>query len=130
MITMSNLAAAAVTTAAASIRSLRVEAWLGDELLADDVPVTSATEDGDASLRVPERLTLAVPALDGVTSWIPTTAGAPLGAFGQRLRVLLGVDVGAGAVEWINRGWFVLNTAATEDDVITVEALGLLALVD
>jgi hypothetical protein len=130
MISMSSVAAAQVTTAPVSIRYVRIESWLGDLLLSDDVPCTGASEDQDASLRVPERLTFTVPALDAVYSWVPTSFASPLGAFGQRVRASLGIEIDNGQIEWVNRGWFVINTSSTDGDAVTVECLGLLALVD
>lgn len=107
-----------------------VESWLGDQLLTDDIPVIGATEEGDRSLRVPERMTLSVPREAGGVSWVPVTPDAPLGAYGQQLRVSLGVGLSNGDVEWLNRGWFVVNSSSLDGDVVTVECLGLLALVD
>ncbi|HEY6117992.1 MAG TPA: hypothetical protein VI172_18745, partial [Candidatus Dormibacteraeota bacterium] len=51
---------------------MRVESWLGDELLADDVPVAAGSEDRDTSLSVPERISLTVPVSDRGTSWDPS----------------------------------------------------------
>ncbi|MER5703473.1 DUF5047 domain-containing protein [Micromonospora sp. NPDC002296] len=109
---------------------LRVESWLGDELLADDVPVETGAEEVDRSLRVPERVTLTVPQLDRGVSWSPTTADHPLAANGQRLRVQLGVGLGVGRVEWIQRGWFVIQSSDADGDSVSVQAGGLLSLVD
>jgi hypothetical protein len=111
-------------------RYLRIESWLDDRLLADDIPVIDATEEGDASLRVPERMTFSVPVEDNDFSWIPSKYDSALGAYGQRVRVSLGIDVGNGQIEYINRGWFLINTTATDGDVLNVECLGLLSLVD
>jgi hypothetical protein len=130
VIELSDIAAAAVETAGVSVRYVRVESWLGGTLVADDIPVVSATEDQDISLRVPERLTFTVPMLDGTTSWVPSAYDSALGAFGQRVRVSLGIEITAGQVEWINRGWFLINTSETDNDSVQVEALGLLSLVD
>jgi len=109
---------------------VRIEAWLGDRLLADDIPVDSAREEGDGSLRVPERLTFTVPAEDNGTTWVPSAYDSPLGAYGQRVRVSLGIEVANGQIEWLNRGWFLINTTSVSGNVLTVEALGLLSLVD
>jgi len=108
---------------------VRVESWLGEELLAEDVPVATASEEGDRSLAVPERVTLTVPRYDRGMSWSPVAADHPLAANGQRLRVQLGIGV-RGRVEWIQRGWFVVESAEPSGDTVDVEAVGLLALIE
>lgn len=111
-------------------RYVRVESWLDDELLAEDIPIIDASEEADASLRVPERLNFSVPVEENGTSWVPSAYDSALGAYGQRVRISLGVDTGNGNIEYINRGWFLINTTTTEGDTLNVEALGLLSLVD
>ncbi|TWJ23133.1 DUF5047 domain-containing protein [Micromonospora endolithica] len=128
MITLS-AEAASVLTGSYRLR-VAVESWLGEQLLAEDVPVASASEDVDRSLRVPERIALTVPRHDRGTSWSPVTDDHPLAASGQRLRVQLGVDLGGGTTEWIQRGWFVVQESTADGDAVTVEAVGMLALVD
>ncbi|MEV0156872.1 DUF5047 domain-containing protein [Micromonospora sp. NPDC050686] len=108
----------------------RVESWLGGQLLADDVPIDAATEETDRGIRVPERLTLTVPRRAGGRSWSPVADDHPLAANGQRLRVQLGIGLGNGRVEWIQRGWFVIRDSGTEGDAVNVEAVGLLALLE
>jgi hypothetical protein len=109
---------------------MRVESWLGDELLADDVPVADGGEDRDTSLSVPERISLTVPVSDRGTSWDPSVDPThPLAAYGQRLRISYGVEV-AGDFEWITRGWFLVTESDTDDDQVTVTAQGLLTLID
>lgn len=109
---------------------MRVESWLGGELLSDDVPVSDGSEDRDSSLAVPERITLTVPARDGGVSWDPTIDPRhPLAAYGQQLRISYGVEV-AGDFEWITRGWFVVTESSTDGDDVTVQAQGLLTLID
>lgn len=108
---------------------LRVESWLGDQLLSDDVPVDSGTETGDRSMAVPERVTLKVPReADGI-DWSSSADDAPLAANGQRLRIMLGLDIGGGQVEWVQRGEFVIFSSDADDDTVTVECYGLLWLV-
>jgi Domain of unknown function (DUF5047) len=109
---------------------LRVESWRGEELLSDDVPVDGGGEETDRALRVPERITLTVPRVDRGTSWSPVGDDHPLAARGQRLRVQLGIGIGAGRVEWTQRGWFVVRTSKAQGDVVNVEAVGLLTLID
>jgi hypothetical protein len=109
----------------------RVESWLGDTLLADDVPISTGQEDADRSLGVPERLTLTVPRVDDYgTVWEPSSPTSPLAAYGQRLRVTLGVGVANGAFEWLSRGWFLVSGSSTDSSTVQVEAEGLLSLID
>lgn len=109
---------------------VRAESWLGDRLLADDIPVADGLETVDRTLRVPERVVLTVPVRERGVDWSPTAPGAPLAAFGQRLRITLGVSLPGGRVEWLNRGWFLITDSGVEDDEVQVEAIGLLGLVD
>lgn len=109
---------------------LMAESWLGDELLSDDVPISSATEENDRGLSVPERVTLTIPREANGRSWSPVTDDHPLAANGQRLRVQLGVDIGPNETEWFQRGWFVVRDARAEGDSVSVTAVGLLALVE
>lgn len=108
---------------------IRAESWLGGQLLADDIPVASATETRDASLAVPERISLTVPRRDRGFDWSPYTADHPLACYGQQLRIDYGVEVGR-HTEWINRGWFLVDDFDTEGDEVQVTALGLLQLID
>ncbi|MFD7609725.1 DUF5047 domain-containing protein [Streptomyces sp. NPDC059828] len=108
---------------------VRVESWRDGELLSDDVPVSDGSEERDRSLAVPERITLSVPRRDRGTDWSPIDPDHPLAAYGQQVRVSYGVDVG-GSYEWINRGWFVVTETATDDDTVSVQAEGLLTLID
>lgn len=109
---------------------MAVESWRGEELLADDVPVDAASEETDRSLRVAERVTLSVPRLYRGESWSPVTDDHPLAANGQRLRVQLGVELAGGEVEWFQRGWFLVQDSAVDGDIVTVNAVGLLALIE
>ncbi|MCQ9178738.1 hypothetical protein KMT30_06770 [Streptomyces sp. IBSBF 2953] len=109
---------------------MRVESWLGDQLLADDVPVVDGSEERDSSLAIPERVTLTVPVEDRGVSWDPTIDPQhPLAAYGQQLRISYGVEV-AGDFEWITRGWFLVTGSTAEDDTVSVETQGLLTLID
>jgi len=115
-------------------RYVRIESWLDDDLLSDDVPVIAAREEVDRSNNVPERLSFSVPRTAAGFDWTPTTDTHPLAANGQRVRVLLGVGTGLDAegaprVEWLNRGWFVIYSAEANGDQVDVEAYGLLWLV-
>ena len=108
---------------------IRAEAWLGGELLAADIPVSDGGEDRDRSLAVPESVRLTVPREDRGTSWEPVAPDHPLAAYGQQLRIDYGVDI-AGHTEWINRGWFLTTESETNGDTVTVQADGLLQLID
>lgn len=108
---------------------LNVQSWRDGQLLADDVPVSAATEDSDRSLRVPEKVTFTVPRLDRGRSWSPVSDDHPLAANGQRLVVQVGIGLAGGLIEWIQRGWYLIQDAAVDGDTITVTAVGLLALV-
>lgn len=109
---------------------VRVESWLGGELLADDIPIVSGSEDSDRALSVPERVSLSVPRLDRGVTWSPVSADHPLAANGQRLKVSLGIGVGGGVVEWLTRGWVVVESAVTRGDVVDVTGVGLLSLIE
>lgn len=108
----------------------RVESWLEDRLLSDDVPIINGAESVDRSLRVPERVTLTVPREERGYSWAPIADDAPLSTNGQRLRILLGVGLPNGRVEWIQRGWFVVYHSEIQGDDISVDARGMLQLID
>lgn len=109
----------------------RVESWRGEDMLAEDIPVAAGAEDTDRTLRVPERVTLTVPKLDRGANYDPAgQPDHPLAPYGQRLRVSVGVDLGNGVTEWLQRGWFLVRDYTTRGDVVNVEAVGLLALID
>lgn len=113
------------------VRRVRVESWRGGELLAADVPVDAGTEEVDRTLRVPERVTLAVPRRWRGEDWSPGVDPLhPLAANGQRLRVELGIGVAGGDVEWIQRGWFLVHESDPNGDQVDVTAVGLLQLVE
>lgn len=109
----------------------RLQSWLNEECIAEDIPAVDVLEEQDASMRVPERLTFTVPIeVDGV-SWVPFQFTSALGCYGQRILAQVGVRVGGpDAVEWINRGIFLLESADTGDNSIQVECLGLTQLLD
>jgi hypothetical protein len=110
---------------------IRVESWYNGVLLHDDVPLTDATETSDRTSTVPERLSMTVPReVDGF-NWSPETDELhPLAPYGQRLRVILGVEVARATVEWVQRGEYLITRATPQGDEVRVEALGLLALVE
>lgn len=103
---------------------------LDGRVLADNLPILSGTEEYDESLNVPERVTVAVPrVIDGV-SYEPVDPTSALAAFGQRLHVQLGVDVGAQGTEWFTRGEFLITQSAANGDQVDVTAVGLLEIID
>jgi hypothetical protein len=110
---------------------IRAESWLGDTLLADDIPVSDGSESRDRSLTIPEQITLTVPRRDRGFNWDPGVDPVhPLAAFGQQLRIDYGIDVGGGSIEWINRGWFLITDSSTDGDTVSVTCAGLLTLID
>lgn len=109
---------------------VRVESWLGATQLDGDVPVSVGAEEGDRTLRIPDRVTLTVPRMSGGFSYAPTYARAPLAANGQQLRVLLGVDTRPGHTEWIQRGWYVIQDSEADGDTVSVTAVGKEQLLD
>lgn len=121
-------AAAAAALRGPHVATSRVSAWLDGQVLAEDVPVTaSALWSADASLAVPERLTVTVPA---VPPWLPTSPPlSPLACYGQRLRPARGVTVG-GVAELVDLGWLRIQAWDVAEDgaTVDVEALGLLAV--
>ncbi len=128
---MLDLSTAALETIGRSYTlRVRCESWLGGQLLADDVPVAAGSESGDRSLAVPEAVSLTVPRTDRGVLWDPIGTDHPLGADGQKLRLSIGVDLGLGATEWIERGWFVITGSSTAGDSVSVECKGLLQLID
>lgn len=128
---MITLSAAAQEILSGSYRYyVKVESWYDGELLSDNVPITTGDEEVDRSLTVPERVTFTLPRLVDNVSWSPVTDNHPLAANGQRLRVHLGIGLDAGVVEWFTRGWFIIQESTTDGDTVTVEAVGMLALID
>lgn len=109
---------------------IRAESWLGDTLLADDIPIADGSESRDRSLNIPEQISLTLPRRDRGFDWAPgIDATHPLAAYGQQLRIDYGVDVG-GQYEWINRGWFLITDSSTDGDTVSVTCAGLLSLID
>lgn len=109
---------------------VRAESWLGDELLAADIPIETGSEESDGTLRIPERVVLTVPReVDGF-SWSPQSDRHPLAANGQRLRVELGIGLANAEVEWFTRGWFLVHDTDTSGDTVTVTATGLYTYLD
>lgn len=130
MIAASSRVRSLLTGSDSYVMRTRVESWYGRTLLDDDVPVDAGQEDYDRTLRIPERVTLTVPRMRGTTTYAPITTRSPLAAYGQRLRVLVGLETRPGVVEWVQRGWFVVTDSEARGDEVTVQAAGLLWLID
>lgn len=128
MITVSDTVRAIINSGTFTY-DVKVSSWLGDTLLADDIPVSAATEESDRSLNVPERVRFTVPKRDRNTSWVPTANDSPLAANGQTLKVSLAVGKGAEGMEWFQRGEFLILSAEEGNQTIEVTAVGLLYLV-
>ena len=109
---------------------IRVESWYNGVLLHDDIPVEDGTEYGDRTSSVPTRVTLSVPRTVDNVDWSPLNDDYhPLACNGQRLRIMLGVQLQQ-HTEWIQRGEYLITSASEEGDTIRVEALSLLKLVE
>lgn len=129
MITVSDAAASVLTRSHRSYAY--ADSWRGGVLLAEGVPLDSATEEGDRSLRVPERVVFTAPRRDRGTDWTPgTDEDHPLAANGQRLHVKLGVGTLGGQVEVFARGQFLVDRTTVVGDAVSVECVGLLKLID
>lgn len=111
--------------------SVTAASWLDGNLLAADVPIAAATEEGDRGLRVPERVTFTIPRRDRGINWAPgSDADHPLASNGQRLAVSIGVGTTAGIIESFSRGWFRILSADLDGGAVTVVAENLLAIPD
>jgi hypothetical protein len=122
---------AALAIASRSFRMIcRATITRAGRVLARDLPVDVGREEGDRTLRVPERVMLQVPKrVDGV-DWTGDGFDSPVAPYGQRLHVKIGVDVGADGYEWINRGEFLIHDTDLTGPTVTINAVGLLALHD
>lgn len=122
---------AAVAIASRSFRMIcRATITRAGRVLARDLPVDTGREEGDRTLRVPERVTLQVPKrVDGV-DWTGDGFNSPIAPYGQRLHVKIGIDIGADGYEWINRGEFLIHDTDLRGPTVTINAVGLLALHD
>lgn len=130
MISTSETVRSLLDSGASYTYHLKVSSWLGDELLAAEVPVAAASEECDRGLSVPERVTFTVPREAAGYDWTPTEDTHPLAAAGQTLKVSLGVGQGADGIEWFQRGEFLIQDTQQQGESISVTAVGLLALVE
>jgi len=128
MITLSTEATSILT--GSFVYRCAVESWLNGVLLADSIPVDTAGEEVDRSLRIPERAVFTIPrSADGV-DWTPSTDTSPLAANGQRLHVKLGIGLSGGRTEWFARRRLLIQESDADGDSVQVAAVGLLALID
>lgn len=138
MLTMSTTAAAVVNRS--WNMHVKVSSKLGSTVLTSAIPVSSGTETVDTSLSVPERVVFTVPRRDRGTVWEPLRDREhPLAPWGQRVLVDIGIGVGVGngnadgdGIEWVRRGQYLIfsTTTDTASDTVTVEAVGLLRLIE
>lgn len=98
------------------------------QVLAADLPVDIGREEGDATLRVPERVTLQIPKRVNGVDWTGDGINSPIAPYGQRVHVKIGIDIGPDGTEWINRGEFLLHDSDLSGPTVTLTAVGLLAL--
>lgn len=130
MIDVTDTVATALTSPVV-VRSCAVESWRNGDLLADNVPVATGTEEADRANRVPELVTLTVPRTADGVRWDPGRDQLhPLASNGQQLHVKLGVGTAGGGKEYFQRGVFLIDTTETDGDTVTVTCKNLLALVD
>lgn len=102
---------------------VRVESWLGDELLDDDLRVDDGSLDFTYGANVPGRLEISFP-----YDYLPSDYKSPLAAYGQRLNVtrLMANESGEYA---INLGWYLIQGWDAEWPVVSVEAVSLEQLI-
>jgi len=112
------------------VQHVRAQSWLGDQLLAENIPISVSSEEVDSSLAVPERVTLTVPAFDNGVEWAPIRMDHPLQAYGQRLFIEVGIELGGGIIEWSPRGWFVITDSDVDNDAVDVQCGGLLTYIN
>lgn len=120
----------AVIDSGSFVYHVTATSWLGDELLAENIPVSGGSEDSERGLNVPERIVLQVPRNDRGVNWAPTSDTDPLAAAGQIIKVMLGIQVrGLDGIEWFQRGEYVIVSTEEDGDSVRVTAAGKLYLV-
>lgn len=129
MITVSDQCAAILRGGPYTLRA-RASVVLDGVVIAANVPIAAGGEEFDASLSVPERVTIQVPRVADGVNWAPISQSSPLSAFGQHLKIQLGVDLGNDGTEWFDRGEFVIYQTDVDEDTVNVAAVGLLGLID
>lgn len=129
MITVSDVARSLIDSGR-FVYHVSASSWLGDQLLAESVPIVAGSEEGDRSLNVPDRITLTVPRRASGVDWTPTSDDSPLAAKDQTLKINLGIGQGVDGVEWFQRGEFLITeTRLTSQQELSVTCAGLLTLV-
>jgi hypothetical protein len=114
---------AAARTSPLQRGAVEVSSWLGDELLADAVPVIAGTVTDDETADVRGTLELTVPA---AAEWLPIGPRHPLGNVGQTLRVTrLMLNAAGDVTERFNLGSYLIDRATPDADLITVTGYGL-----
>lgn len=120
----------ALTSSGIELR-VSVDSWRAGDLLAADLPIATASEEGDRSAQVPQRVTFTLPRVADGFTWAPgSDADHPLAANGQQLHVKLGVGTVGGQAEYFQRGVFLIVDTDADGDLLTVDARNLLQLVD
>lgn len=103
--------------------------WLGDQVLAEELPVISGRLSVDVGQQVPERLTFTVPQWADGVSWVPDGPWHPLAKFGQYVDLSVTVTASVSGTEWQTRlGRYQIQNW-THDDLagtVAVECVGLL----
>src|SRR5690606_14497032 len=89
-----------VLEAGSIIRTPMVRSWLGGELLAEDVPVTSGNVTWWTSQTVPGSVRLTVPRTSPGMDWLPNSPTSPLARFGQQLEVLVRFESPVSRQSW------------------------------
>lgn len=108
-----------------------VSSWLGGNLLADQIPVTTGDLTVDVTQQVPETLIFTVPEETEGFSWVPSGPSDPLGKFGQQISLQIEVTSPVSQQDWqVQVGWFQIQDWQHDDVAKTVEvtAVGLLQI--
>lgn len=107
------------------------DAWLAGELIAENVPILAGSLTDAADQRIPEALTLTVPARgrDGRV-WVPASHLDPLSQHGQRLRLSHGVTRADGSILTVQLGWFGIDDWTSNGWQVEVAASGLARVLD
>lgn len=97
---------------------IRVQVWLDDALLVEDLPVVDISEDLDNSLNVPERITINMPRYANGIDYSTVVA-----ANGHTIRYQLEI-VESGEI--INRGIYRVEEVLRDDNTLSITCAGLL----
>lgn len=109
----------------------QVSAWLGGELLAEDVPVARGRVVWTVSQDVPGTLTITVPRFDAGVDWLPSRPDSPLARFGQVLDVSVWTRSIVTNTTWETRqGQFKIYDWKESGDAIEVAARSMLLVAE